>query len=68
MQVTDTVKQVGDVAAVATATTINIASLNEWVTLLAGVLTCIWGGIRIAEWANDKVSPKRRTRKGDTRG
>lgn len=48
------VKQSTDLAAVGTAVTINVATLNEWVTLVAGCLAITWSLIRLVEWAQGK--------------
>lgn len=54
------VKTSTDLLVLGTAATINVAQLNEWVTLIAGVLAIIWGVIRIGEWLSTK--PWRRQR------
>ena len=60
MSLSDSVKQSTDLAVVGTAVTINVATLNEWVTLTAGVLACVWSVIRIIEWVSRKSWRNRR--------
>ena len=54
------VKQSTDLAVFGTAATINVAQLNEWITLVAGVLAILWSAIRIGEWAAKRDWRKRR--------
>lgn len=54
MSLPEQVKTSTDLAVFGTAATINIAVINEWVTLVAGVLAIAWSVVRIVEWLNTK--------------
>ena len=55
-------KTTTDLAVLGTATTINVAHLNEWITLTAGLLAIVWSAIRIGEWLYAKPWTKQRIR------
>lgn len=55
------VKQSIDIAAIGAAGTINVAQLNEIVTLTAGLLAILWSLIRLYEWAQAKRWHRRRS-------
>ena len=55
-------KTSADLAVLGAATTINVANLNEWITLTAGLLAIIWSAIRIGEWLYAKSWRKQHQR------
>jgi hypothetical protein len=56
----EAVKQSCDLGAFICAATINVATLNEWITLIAGTASAAWAIIRLVEWAKSKNWRKRR--------